>query len=549
MGILDLPPPEIEKRIHPRALEHFRKFQADVRLEVPLEELNNDDLNTFLLDYEKPEFQLDMNQITDGLRTCMDIGDGDSHDNQTKLLLFRLHTIIPMFSIKRLLKKVYDRKVKSLREEQKKREEEERQRAVRAEEERKRQATKAEEERKRQAAKAEEERKKKRINEAYNTLGKPFFDDAKRYLPKKDFDEFNESLEEAVDFYIKKDDKYNWSDLPFRYRYQVDSIYHLKALEQKRQDAGLQAAAYNVVINDQLADLKKQLYSKKQNTGRFFPKETSGRWLALPLASINETASDNLFNHIQYELGKVIGQLAPRELSQFLRWGKNEVVQYYRFMPVASYCFTDTGCLDCRLKVEVVAEAELFIKPKTLCFNKIKDFTLPFNITKQISLGFLYRYFPPISVPEIQWQTIPLKVILALMEGNITAQGFPLLYLNDEFATYKVNKDKVTLPQIFIDWLKGMNFQKLHKLDIINKKTLQIIENTDELRPGSEKLARKTEGEEPATWEYFQAGLSSRRFRRDELDKLWADKPKGLTNDQAVNWALENCHRILYSHI
>lgn len=410
--------------------------------------------------------------------------------------------------------------------------------------------TKEEEER--QAKEAEEQRKKardKKIDEAYDTLGKPFIADAKRYVPKEEVEKFYKALEGAVDVFIETDGKYDWDDLPFDYRCLIDTIYHLKVLEQKRQNANIQADIYNSVINDQLTDLKKQLYSKKQNAGRFFPKETPGRWLALPLASIDETERGNLFNHIQYELGKVIGQLAPRELSQFLRWGKNNAVQYYRFIPVASYCFTGTACLDFRLKVGVVAEAELFIKPKTLCFNKIKDFTLPFNITGEISLGFLYRYFPPISVPELQWLTIPLKLILALMAGSITAKDFPLLYLNDELITYRVNKDAVTVPLTFIDWLKGMNFQKLHKLGVINKNTLRIIENTDELRLGSEKLARKTEGEEPATWEYFQAGLSSRRFRRDELDKLWADKPKGLTNEEAVNWALENCHRILYSHI
>ena len=122
-GILSLEPEGIEKRIHPRALEHFRKFQADAQFEVPLEELNNDDLDRYLKDAEKPEFQRYMNQIKDGLRTCVDIGDGDSLDNQTKLLLFEVHTIIPMLSIRQSLKKVYDRKVKNLREEQKKREE------------------------------------------------------------------------------------------------------------------------------------------------------------------------------------------------------------------------------------------------------------------------------------------------------------------------------------------------------------------------------------------------------------------------------------------
>jgi hypothetical protein len=531
-------PEDAWKHLHPQALEKiqllFNYFNQELSDEIHLKALkfylaNKDDKG---LDWLYPD-------TSQASRPFIDL-DLQNNDPQLMVLFNQLDVDITKIRLKwcRLMEKALRLYSGELDRQ--------------AEENEKRLAALAKEAEERQAKELEEQRKRakeKKIDEAYDTLGKPFIADAKRYLPKKDFDEFNESLEEAVDFFLEKDGKYNWDDLPFNYRYQVDSIYHLKALEQKRQDAGIQASIYNSVINDQLADLKKQLYSKKQNADKFFPKETSGGWLALPLASINETASDNLFNHIQYELGKVIGQLAPRELSQFLQWGENKVVQYYRFMPVASYCFTGTGCLDFRLKVGVVAEAELFIKPKTLCFNEIKDFTLPFNITGQISLGFLYRYFPPISVPELQWQIIPLKVILALMEGNITAQGFPLLYLNDEFTTYKVNKDKVTLPQIFIDWLKGMNFQKLHKLDIINKKTLQIIENTDELRPGAEELARKTEGEEPATREYFQTGLSSRRFRRDELDKLWADKPKGLTNDQAVNWALENCHRILYSHI
>lgn len=531
-------PEDAWKHLHPQAHEKiqllFNHFNQELSKEIRLKALK-----FYLANKDDKGLDWLYTDTSQALRPFFDL-DLQNNDPQLMVLFVRLDLDIANIQVKwhHLMEKALDLYFDELNRQ--------------AEENEKRLTALAKEAEERQTKELEEQRKKareKKNDAAYDTLGKTFIADAERYLSEEDLDKFYKALEGAVDVFIETDGKYDWDDLPFDYRYQVKLIYHLKALEQKKLDAGLQAAAYNVFINDQLKVLKRQLYSKKQTAGRFFPKETPSKWLALPLASIDETERGNLFDHVQYELGKVIERLAPRELSQFLRWGKNNVVQYYRFMPVASYCFTGTGCLDFRLKVGVVAEAELFIKPKTLCFNKIKDFTLPFNITGQISLGFLYRYFPPISVPELQWQTIPLKVILALMEGNITAQGFPLLYLNDEFATYKVNKDKVTLPQIFIDWLKGMNFQKLHKLDIINKKTLQIIETTDELRPGSEKLARKTEGEEPATWEYFQAGLSSRRFRRDELDKLWADKPKGLTNDQAVNWALENCHRILYSHI
>ena len=124
-GILSVEPEGMEKRIHPRALDHFRKFRADVRLAVPLEDISETDLNDYLRDDEKSEFQRCMNEIRDRLGTCLDISDGDSHNGQLKPSLFELGTIIPMFIIRQLLARVYDRKVKSLREEEEKREEEE----------------------------------------------------------------------------------------------------------------------------------------------------------------------------------------------------------------------------------------------------------------------------------------------------------------------------------------------------------------------------------------------------------------------------------------
>ncbi len=71
-----------------------------------------------------------------------------------------------------------------------------------AEENEERLAALAKEEEERQAKELEEQRKrakKKKIDEAYDTLGKPFIADAKSYLPSKEFDEFNEALEGAVE--------------------------------------------------------------------------------------------------------------------------------------------------------------------------------------------------------------------------------------------------------------------------------------------------------------------------------------------------------------
>ena len=531
-------PEDVLEYLHPQAVKKiqllFNNFNQDLS-----QELNLKALKFYLANQDNKGFEWLYPDTSQAFRPFIGL-DLQNKDPELVALLAQLDLDILDLRIKwnQLMKEALDLYSDELDRQAKENEEKA---AKLAKEEEEKQAKEAEEQRKRE--------REKKIHEAYDTLGKPIIADAERYLPNGRLDKFYKALSVAVDFFIEKDGKYNCDDLPYDYRYQVGLIHHLKESKQKNIDTGLQAAAYNVLINCQLTDLKKQLYPQKQNAGRFFPKETPNKWLALPIASIDEGEHRNLFDHIQYELGKAIGQLAPRELSQFLRWDKENAVQYYWFMPVASYCFTGTPCLDCCLKVRAVAEAPLLIKPQTLCFNQVKDFTLPFNITEQISLGFFYRYFPANSVPELQWLTIPLKIILALMEGNITAEGFPLVFVNDEFFTYKVNKAKVTLPQVFIDWLKGKSFQKLHKLGVINKNTLRIIENTDELRTGAEELARKTEGEEPATWEYFQAALSSRRFRRDELEKLWNALPQGLSNEEAVKWSLKNCHRVLYNHM
>jgi hypothetical protein len=69
-GMLSLKP-EDEKSLHPEALKWFNAQRAEIRFEVPLEELSDDDLNTFLLNDEKREFQSCMEEISKGLYGCI----------------------------------------------------------------------------------------------------------------------------------------------------------------------------------------------------------------------------------------------------------------------------------------------------------------------------------------------------------------------------------------------------------------------------------------------------------------------------------------------
>ena len=65
-GILSLKP-EDEKSLHPEAVKWFNARRAEIQFEVPLEELSDDDLNTFLSDDEKREFIRYKDEITRGL--------------------------------------------------------------------------------------------------------------------------------------------------------------------------------------------------------------------------------------------------------------------------------------------------------------------------------------------------------------------------------------------------------------------------------------------------------------------------------------------------
>lgn len=110
--MLALSPEGIEKEIHPHALRRYEEWKADIRREIPLDELNGDDLNACLSDGEKPVFQSYLDKIRDWLMQCSGIGDGYSPYPYTT------DVIHPMAEIKSLLGKVYQLKLKRAEEEQ-----------------------------------------------------------------------------------------------------------------------------------------------------------------------------------------------------------------------------------------------------------------------------------------------------------------------------------------------------------------------------------------------------------------------------------------------
>ena len=69
--MLALSPEGIEKEIHPHALRRYEEWKADIRREIPLDELNGDDLNACLLQL----LQTVKISRTKGLRYCSIVAD------------------------------------------------------------------------------------------------------------------------------------------------------------------------------------------------------------------------------------------------------------------------------------------------------------------------------------------------------------------------------------------------------------------------------------------------------------------------------------------
>ena len=129
-GILQLKP-EDEQRLHPDAVLWFHNRISAIQDEVPLEDLDEHDLNIFLSEDEKREFIECKDEITRGLITC--VKQQESPDDlmsnasmQLNIIQFQLDSLSQMYRIQLLLKRVHQRKLAKAEQEGKKRDAEER---------------------------------------------------------------------------------------------------------------------------------------------------------------------------------------------------------------------------------------------------------------------------------------------------------------------------------------------------------------------------------------------------------------------------------------
>ena len=340
-GILSLKP-EGEKRLHPEALKWFNDQRVTIQREVPLEELSNDDLNTFLSDDEKREFQTSMNEIAKGLARCINTG-GVSPDLLTNIgiginsLQFQVDSLLLMHNIGLFLKKVYERKRKEQRnqEEERKRKAEEGQR-------------KRDEEERRRQEQAEAGRTKKEYDEkweaAFLTLTPPL-DDAKVYLKDEEYRKFRQALWETIEVCLKKGEGDVHDHCTFDYRWYLGEITKRKAPEAEKAHAISEAKQYNASLNQEISKLKSKLEPKRKDLSSYFKlRIKDGRHTDHNFDYILSAEEKGSFDGTLVSIAnKKLEQLIPNDLRQFI----DILSQYSRIyfpLPSTNYSFEGIEC-------------------------------------------------------------------------------------------------------------------------------------------------------------------------------------------------------------
>lgn len=552
--------PEVKKRIHLEALKVLTNWEKFDLLMLQTE-LTGADINEYLEDNDKVEFQHCVNQIWEGLKTCMDVGDGVTLYDVYIGGIFLKNGIIsefqrtswfPLFSLKLLLEKACRRKLEKERREA----EEAREKKRREEEQERQEAAKAEEEQRKKEEEAEAQRKKKEAeqkwHEGFKVLGEGLWDAAEHYLSENECHKFRNAVIEAIELHIKTRGKYEEWELPFDYRWYRKKIKAEIAREQTKSDAHNQAVSFNDSLCKAIEVLKTKLHTHKQNTDKYFLKDNQFPRQDLTPCLLPDQRKE-LLEETEHMARGELKALVPEVYLDCISW---QNTYYYRIRPIADYVFEGVACLAFSFKVEAVVQSKIQLTPCQKVF-KGYHFNLPVInnegyravLQKPKFLGYFYQHLSPIKLPPIFWQTIPLNLLTGLMQGEIAPQGTKVIEASEVEITYEVKgfDDWVTIPAVFRAWLgETQGFEGMVTAGVISNQTARIIiEQTPKLKSAPIEETAATEQPTGFTKEQFIEKLTGLGYPEAHAELLAKKIPEGLDLDEAVRWALREYQRII----
>jgi hypothetical protein len=501
-GILSLKP-EDEKSLHPKALEWFYSRRNEIQFEVPLEELSDDDLNTFLSDDEEREFIRYKGEITRGLITCTNMGEApdDPVTNAIiglRLVSFQVNSLLPMHRISLLLKNVHQRKIAKAEQEQRERDEEE----------------------KRSREQAEAERRRKEEEERWQAARKavsPPLADAKTYLNDEEYDKFIQAALEAIEVYLEKGEDYLDDVRTFDYRYSLTKISDRKEKERQKIAAKLAVHEYNRSLNKEKVRLKTLLCHNKKDHESYLKKQTKDRRYA------GQSFAQFLSNEEEQAFDKTIVDISRKKLdevvsSDFRQFIDSKCWRSYFLLPLADYSLEGVPCLDFMFDVFAVVEIRVWLKPGQKNFGDY-IFDLPWREEKDYSvllqepefLGYHYLLLAPEDLGGHSfWQNIPLVLLKGLLNGETKPNGTTIAAASDVVTTYKIQKfkEQVTIPDSFASYLRSIgSIEGMGNMGIMTEKVANVTKSElGELKIEREALPleEKTKGRDTKKAKAFQ---------------------------------------------
>jgi len=484
-GILSLKPDD-EMSLHPEALKWFSLLRKQIEFEVPLKGLTDDDLNMFLTDDEKRDYNSLMGKIGLELSTCINKSGAPPNTNiwdeiasDLKATQAGINLLVPMNSLKFLLEKVYERKVAKAKEERRKLEEEE-----------KRKAEEAREEQRTREEKAEAERREKEDSErwcaAYVAV-KPPLDDAKKYLNDEECDKFEKATWKAVDIYMEKGEDYLHGSGTFDYRWYLKKINDRKEKEQLVTAAKLRAKEYNQRLNKEKLRLKALLGPNRKDHESYFRKEVKDRrYTGQSFTQFLSKEEEQYFDKTIVDIGrKKLDEIVSSDFRQFI---DGNCWRSYFLLPSTEYSLAGVPCLDFMFDVFAIVEVRVWLKPGQKNFGDYV-FNLPVREEKGYSvllqepelLGYHYLVLTPEDLGGYSfWQSIPLALLRGLLSGQTRPNGTTISAASDSMITYKIPKfrEEVTIPDSIASYLKNIgNIDQLVSMGIITEKIASVAKN------------------------------------------------------------------------
>jgi len=459
---------EDKERLNSHALERFNDWQGNILSKVSqLRQLSREqimaDLNTYLNDNERAEFNKCVTNITEWLSKCMDTGDRYFPD------AYATWVIDPMSRVESLIVTAYQR--------------------------------------------AEEERRKREYDDRWRatfTSMKPPVDDAKRYLTDTEQDEFALAVGQAIDAYLQEGRAYPADLRTSDYGWWLKEIQKRKEEEAQKLQAIDAANEYNRRLNQEMANLTSQLDDKKRDLASYFrAKIQDKRYTNHSFDYVLSKEDEINFDRILVSVANMrLGQL----LSNYLRYFVPLPSQYYRRyfpLPRANYRFEKAPCIDIGFDIFAAAYAEVWLKPGKKEFNGY-EFALPWmensNGLVLLEKPRFLAYYHLILAPEdlggyVFWRSIPLVLLKGLLNGETRPDGCTISAASDSVTTYRIQgfEKEVDVPDEFAEYLKNIgSIDKMvdmgvmtEKVGNITKAALGELEVKRKITPAREKAGKR----------------------------------------------------------